>query len=125
MRSQYFRSMFSSNNNFLESKTNTVKMPYSKAVLENVIIYLCTGELDCEEMELRSLLDLLDLLNMMNLAEEFSAVEGFTKDSIKKGSFPIPDCLKYLDHCSKLGLKSVGETLLSYLGRIEVIRHKS
>ena len=118
MRSQYFRSMFSPKNNFQESKTNTVKMPYTKAVLEKVIIYICGGKMDCEDMEFRPLLDLLDLLKMMNLSEEFSAVEGFTKDSIKKGSFPIPDCLKYLDDSSKLGLNSVGETLLSYLGRI-------
>ena len=118
MRSQYFRSMFSSNNNFQESKTNTVKMPYTKAVLEKVIIYLCSGELDCEEMELRALLDLLDLLNLMNLHEEFSVVESFTWDNIKKGFFPISDCLKYLDDSSDLGLKSVEETLLSHLGRI-------
>ena len=66
MRSQYFRSMFSPINNFQESNTNSVKMPYTKAVLEKVIIYLCSGKMDCEGMEFRPLLDLLDLLKMMN-----------------------------------------------------------
>ena len=60
LRSQYFRSMFSANNNFVESSTGRVKLPYPKAVIAKVVIYLYSGEMDCADMALRSLLDLLD-----------------------------------------------------------------
>ena len=116
MRSQYFRSMFSSNNNFVERSTNTVKLPYSKAVLDKLVLYLYSGQLDCEEMALRPLLDLMELLNLINFAMEFSTVESFVINNIKEGKFPFSDCLKTLDYSSTLGLKTVGESLLAYLG---------
>ena len=65
MRSQYFRSMFSSNNNFVENQTGSVKMPYSKAVMEKVILYICSGKLDCDDLALGSLLDLLGRLHLI------------------------------------------------------------
>ena len=55
IRSTYFRSMFSDNNNFMESQTGMVKMPYSKAVLEKVVIFLYSGKMNCEEMTLARL----------------------------------------------------------------------
>ena len=116
MRSQYFRSMFSSNNNFVESSTGSVKLPYAKAVLEKMIIYLYSGEMEFHDMDLRPLMDLMELLNLINLSIEFSTVESFTMENIKKGKFSFSDCLKSLDYSSKLGMKSVGETLLVYLG---------
>jgi len=117
IRSPYFRSMFSDNNNFVESQTGRVKMPYSKAVLEKVVIYLYTGKMNCEEMTLGALLDLMDLLNLTNLPKVFEAVENFSISKMKKGEFPLSDCLKSLDDCSRLGLETVGETLLIFLGR--------
>ena len=73
MTSQYFRTMFSENNNFVEGKTGVVKMPnYSKSVLEKVVSYLYGVELNCEAMTLGSLLDLMDLLS------EFLAPGGET-----------------------------------------------
>ena len=83
MRSQYFRSMFSNNNNFVESQENKVKMPYTKAVLEKVVIYLYSGKMKYDDVDLRSQLDLLELLNMMNLSSEFSTVEGSVMISIR------------------------------------------
>ena len=43
MRSQYFKSMFSANNNFVESSTGTVKLPYPKVVVEKAVTYLYSG----------------------------------------------------------------------------------
>ena len=117
MRSQYFRSMFSANNNFVESSTGTVKLPYRKVVIEKVVTYLYSGEMDCEDLSLRSLLDLLELLNIMNLPGKYSVVEAFTVKNVIYEKYPLVDCLKSLDECSKMGLKSVGETLLAHLGR--------
>ena len=74
MRSPYFRSMFSSNNNFVESQTGTVKLPYAKVVLEKVIIYLYSGELEFHDLDLKPCLDLLELLNLTNLSVESSSV---------------------------------------------------
>ena len=116
MRSQYFRSMFSANNNFVESQVGIVKLPYSKGVLEKVIIYLYSGEMEFHDMDLRPLLDLMELLNLLNLATEFSTVGNFAMENIQGGKFSFSDCLKSLDYSSKLGMKSVGETLLVYLG---------
>ena len=116
MRSLYFRSMFSANNNFVESQVGSVKLPYTKAVLEKVIIYLYSGEMEFDDLDLRHLLDLMELLNLLNLALEFSTVESFAVENIMGAKFTFADCLKSLDYSSKLGLKSVGETLLAYLG---------
>merc|ERR1719507_1254292 len=112
MRSQYCRSMFSANNNFVESSTGRVKLPYPKAVIEKVVVYLYSGKLSCDDLALRSLLDLLELLNMMNLSEQFLKVEAFVVKKIVNHKYPYSDCLKSLDDSSKMGLQTVGETLL-------------
>ena len=116
MRSQYFRSMFSVSNNFVESQAGCVKMPYPRAILDKMILYLYSGQLDCDEMSLRALMSLLELFNLMNLAAEYGVLESYTSDNIKKGKFLPSDCIKRLEDSSKLGLKAVGETLLSHLG---------
>ena len=116
IRSPYFRSMFSDNNNFLESQTGSVKMPYSKSVLEKVVVFLYSGKMSCEDLSLSSLLDLMDLLNLTNLPEEYVAVETFTINKMKKESFSLSDCLRALDHCSRLGLETVGSGLMTHLG---------
>merc|ERR1711936_1270250 len=79
--------------NLVESRAGTVKMPYSKAVL-----------------------DMMELLNYVNLSEEFSRVEGFAVDNIKDGKFSLSDCLKGLADCSLAGLQAVLEALLAHLG---------
>lgn len=114
VRSRYFRSVFS--DNLVESRAGTVKMPYSKAVLDKMIIYLYSGKMACDDMSLQSLLDLMELLNYVNLSEEFSAVEGFAVDNIKAGKFSLSDCLKGLADCSLAGLQAVLEALLAHLG---------
>ena len=67
IRSQYFRSMFSNNNNFVESQAGSVKMPHTKAVMEKVVLYICSGKMDCDDLDLGKMLDLLALLDLMNL----------------------------------------------------------
>merc|ERR1719397_1429140 len=117
MRSQYFCRMFSTNNNFVESQAGIVKMPYSKAVLDKVIIYLYSGKMDCEDLALKPLMDLLHLLDLINLNSEFDIVVDFIFTNIRKGTFPLSDCLRSLDYSSELGLLPVvGETLLEVLG---------
>ena len=116
MRSQYFRSMFSEKNNFVESQAGSVKMHYPKAVLDKVILYLYSAQLDCDEMSLRAMMDLLEIFNLMNLPSEYGKVEAYTLDNIKKGKYPMSDCLKYLEDSSKLGLVVIWEALLSHLG---------
>ena len=109
MRSEYFRSMFSTNNNFVDCSTTHVKLPYPKVVLEKVITYLYSGEMDCAEMDLRSHMDLLELLNLINLPDKYSIVEAFTLNNITEENYPLTDCLKCLDDCVKMGLQSVRE----------------
>ena len=115
LRSSYFHSMFSANNDFVESRAGTITMPYTKAVLEKLVRYLYSGQLACEDMSLQSLLELMGLLNMVNLATELAAVEGLAKDKIKKRKFSLSDCLMALDETSRHGLESVGEVLVSLL----------
>ena len=117
IKSQYFRSMFSQNSTFVESETGAVKMPYSKAVLEKVVLYLYSGVMDCQDMSLKLLMDLIEVLDMMNLSMESATVEGFTIDNIKKRKFLLSSCLLYLNDCSKMGLTTVGETLIVHLGQ--------
>ena len=92
MRSPYFRCIFSSNNNFLESQAGSVKLPYAKSVLEKVIIFLYSGELKFDDLDLKPVLDLMELLKLLNLPMEFSTVESFAMGNIKKGkfSFSVP-----------------------------------
>ena len=117
LRSVYFRSMFSDNNNFVESQTGRVKMPYGKTALEKLITYLYSGKMDCEDLTLGSLLELMDLLNLTNFPKVYGAVEKFTKSKILKGAFSFPDCLRSLDQSSRLGLETVMESSLTHLGR--------
>ena len=91
IRSEYFRVMFS--NNFVESSSGLVKMPYPKVVVEKVIIFLYTGEMVFGGLQLGLLLDLLDLLRLMNLSEDFEQIESYLVDSIKKGHYSIEDCV--------------------------------
>ena len=116
IRSQYFRSMFSSRNNFVESQVGSVKMPYARSVLDKMVLYLYSGKLDCDQMSLRALMDLLELFNLMNLSAEYEKVESYTLKNIKKEKFNLSDCLKDLEDSSNLGLKNVGEYLLAHLG---------
>ena len=109
-RSEYFCSMFSDNNNFVESQTGMVKILYSKSVLEKVVMFLYSGKMNCEDLMLSSQLELLDLLNLTNLPEVFGVVEKFTVSNHERGLFS-------LDQCSRLGLVTVGEALLTHLGR--------
>ena len=51
MQSEYFKRMFSAN--FVESSTGIVKLPYPKVVIETVVFYLYSGEMDCDDMSLR------------------------------------------------------------------------
>ena len=117
MRSLYCRRMFSASSNFVESSTGRVKLPYPKVVIEKVVTYLYSGKMSCDEMALRPLLDLLELLNMMNLSEQFLKLEAFVVKNIVNKKYPFPDCLKCLDVSSKMGLDTVGETLLAHLGQ--------
>ena len=80
IRSEYFSRMFSPNSNFVENSTGRVKLPYPLVVVERLIAYLYSGEIDgFEPMDgkiwnLGKVLDLMELLNMMNLSEEFEEV---------------------------------------------------
>ena len=113
IRSEYFRLMFS--NNFVESSSGTVKLPYSKFVVDKVIIYLYTGEMVFRDPKLRVLLNVLDLLRMMNLSEEFKQLERYTSDLIFRGKLPLSDCLKNLDKSAKMRMEKVGENLMKHL----------
>ena len=98
------------------SSKKYVKLPYPKIVVEKVVIYLYSGKMDADDLALRSLLDLMELLNMINLPSKSSVVEVYTLKNITNGKYAMPDCLKSLDDCSKMGLHSVGQTLLTYRG---------
>ena len=112
---EYFCRMFSQKNNFLESSTGRVKLPYPKAVVEKMIIYLYSGELKFEDMGLGQLLDLLEFLNLTNLTGEFKHVESYSVEKIKKGKFPFGKCLQNLEKSSVMRMEAVGETLMTYL----------
>ena len=112
---QFFSSMFSPQSNFVEHEAGSITLPHTKAVLEKVIVYLYSGQMDCEQMTVPSLLELMGLLNYMNLSEEFSTLELFASDRIKSGEFPLLDCLKALDISSQFGLESAGQTLVFHL----------
>ena len=116
MRSQYFRSMFSANNNFVESKEAVVEMPFSKTVLDKVVTYLYSGKMAFEDLDLGVLLGLMELLNFLNLSLEFFLVETFITNHTRAGMFTKSDCLKSLEDPSMLGLKTVEETILAHLG---------
>ena len=62
--------------------------------------------MDCEGLTFGSLLELLDLLNLTNLPKVFEAVENFTKSKIKKGTFSLRDCLRYVEELASDGKKS-------------------
>ena len=116
MRSQYFHAMFKPSSNFVESRSGSVKMPYSETVIRKVVIYIYSGKMDCDDLVLGQLLELLDLLRLVDLTREFSKVEEFFRVNIKKACYPLSDCLEGLDDSSKRRLEKVEAELLAYLG---------
>ena len=117
MRSQYFLSMFSSNNNFVESQDGIVKLPHSKVVMEKLVTFLYSGQLDCEDLGLGSMLDLLGLFDLINLSKELKILTEYTVKKINEGNFTFSDCLGNLEFSSMLGLVGVGKALLAHLGK--------
>ena len=116
MRSQYFRSMFSSSSNFLECQAASLKLPHTKAVLEKVIVYLYSGHLECQDLALAQLLELLQLLDFMNLHRELASVEEFILNKILGGKFALEECLKGLEVSSTLAVETVQEALNIFIG---------
>ena len=115
--SQFFRGIFSSANNPVESQNRLVKMSYPNNVLREVIIYLYSGEINCEDMDLLDLKELLSLLKMMDLATELTKVEEFTINKIKEGGFNIKHCLKMVGWYWNANVgESVFEELWTHLG---------
>lgn len=112
---EYFCRMFSQKNNFRESSTGRVKLPYPKAVVEKMIIYLYSGEMEFGDMGLGQLLDLLEFLNLTNLTGEFKYVESYSVEKIKQRNFPFAECLNNLEKSSMMRMEAVGETLMTYL----------
>ena len=92
LRSPYFRDMFSSKNKFAESSTGQVKLPFPKVVIEKIVLYLYSGELDCDDLPLKSLLDVLELFQLINLPGKYSEVEALprTKRTLPKGNILYP-----------------------------------
>ena len=63
-RSEYFATMFS-NNKFVEGETSSVDMSYfRKAVMENIINFLISGEMTFAQMALEQLLELTHTTDM-------------------------------------------------------------
>ena len=112
MTCEFFRQLF----NLLESSTGLIKLPYPKAVVEKVIIYLYSGEMDCDDLGLGSLLDLLEFLEVTKLTEELKQVETFTAEKIEARKFCCLECLNNLNKCSLIRLESIEDTLMDYLG---------
>ena len=113
----FFSSMFSRVNNFVEREADSITLPHTKAVIEKVVTYLYSGQMEFEEMKVGSLLELMGLLNYMNLSEEFNAVEQFSLERIKSGQFPLGDCLEALHVSSQFGLQEAGQMLVVHLGQ--------
>ena len=117
LRSEYFKTMFFSQHNYVEGQTRRVKLPYSKDVLEKLVLYLYGGEMDRGNMSLSSLLQMMDLLDLVILPSELSIIEEYVETNIKAGTFPVSDCLKALVICSEKARQNVGDHLMSYLGK--------
>ena len=118
MTCDYFHLLF--NNNLMDSPTGhaRVKLPFPKAVVEKGIVYLYSGQMDCSDLNLGSLLDMLEFLSLLNLTEEFEQVESFTVKKIQKSKFSYLECLKNINKCSLslIRMGSIEEKLLIYLG---------
>ena len=97
-------------------QAGSVKLPYTKAVVKKIIVYLYGGEMACEDLALRPMMNLLEQLNLMNLPKEVSDLMDFTAKQIVDGKFAFSDCVEHLEVSFQLGLETVGGTLLTYLG---------
>lgn len=76
-RSDYFATMFS-NSKFIEGETSSVDMSHcSKALMEKIVKFLFSGELNFDGLSLTQLLDLSHLANMMLLTDFAFAVDDY------------------------------------------------
>ena len=77
-RSDYFATMFSNSNKFLESETSSVDMSHcSKAVMEKIIKFLFSGAVTFEDLSLAQLLELTHVSEMMLLHKLMYNVEDY------------------------------------------------
>ena len=120
----FFSSMFSRVNNFVEREADSITLPHTKAVIEKVVTYLYSGQMECEEMKIGSLLELMGLLNFMNLSEESDTVEQFALERIQSGQFLLGDCLEALHVSSQFDLQKAGQMLVVHLGQNMLKIHK-
>ena len=113
VRSEHFKAVFS--NNFVETRDATVKLQFTKAVLEKLVRYLYSGQLACEDMSIPSLRELMRLFDFVNLCNEVSSVEIFTREKVNLGKFSLLDCVEALDQPQD----SITETLQSIVPILE------
>ena len=91
-------------------------MPFTKHVLDKLIVYLHSGEADCESLELGQLLELMDLLTQVGLSTERTSLENHVMKNIDEENYFLSDCLEGLRTSLQRGLKTIELKLLAYLG---------
>ena len=84
-RSDYFSTMFSNNNQvrFVEGETNKVDMTHcSKVVMEKIIKYLFSGDMELHDLSLPDLVKMLNIATMMMLEDIHQDIKEFVLEII-------------------------------------------
>ena len=112
-RSKYFEAMFNGQN-FKES-TGMVEMPCTQPVMEKVIHFLYSGEVNYDNMTGIELLEYLDILRHLMLDRPFKHLEEVILSKIGKGDFRFGELIRVLEKAIDLQLEDTADCIFLYI----------
>ena len=117
-RSDYFATMFSNYKDvkFVEGETNKVDMSHcSKIVMEKIIKYLFSGDMELHDLTLPNLVKMLNMTSMMMLDDIYADVKEYVLELIPNGGVNwafLPNLVNSLMLAENFGLEEIREALI-------------
>merc|ERR1719300_805283 len=93
-----------------------VDISSTKEILDLVIKYFYTGEMNFDSLCLKDLLDLLNLLLFLNIEQLTSVVKEFIINKMKKGGFLLEKLLILSSTAEAYCFKEIVSSMVSFLG---------
>ena len=120
-RSDYFSTMFSSNNQvkFVEGETNTIDMSHcSKIVMDRLIKYLFSGDMTLHDLCLPDLVKMMNMTSMMMMEDTYNFIKDYILELIPDSGVNcacLPDLVISLILAKNFGLDEIREALVHEL----------
>lgn len=112
-RSEYFRAMFSKQNQCKETINNLVKFDTKKLIMKPIIQYIYSGILDIEHLKLSEGIELLKNLRLFLIIDGVNETEELIKYKLQKRIFSIKECFQTIEVVNELKFEKTKLHILS------------